>query len=95
MRTLAEVLAMSDQNLQETIIQLAAAALGKKLGRLRPDAPMFSSQDGFDSIALMEFILRLEDAFGIEIPDEDLDPDIFYSVETVAAYVLARLESRG
>jgi acyl carrier protein len=86
---------ISKQELRETILQLASAALGKKLRRISPDAPMFSSQDGFDSIALMEFILRLEDTFNMKIPDEDLDPEIFYSLETVAAYVLTRLESRG
>lgn len=85
----------SKEELQGTILQLASATLGKKLGRIRPDAPMFSSRDGFDSIALMEFVLRLEEAFGMKIPDEDLDPEIFYSLETVAAYVQARLESRG
>ena len=85
----------SKEELQGTILQLASATLGKKLGRIRPDAPMFSSRDGFDSIALMEFVLRLEEAFSMKIPDEDLDPEIFHSLETVAAYVQARLESRG
>ncbi|MGT2803219.1 acyl carrier protein [Streptococcus henryi] len=28
---------------------------------------------GVDSIALMEFIISLEDEFGLEIPDEDVE----------------------
>lgn len=28
---------------------------------------------GVDSIALMEFVIALEDEFGIAIPDEDVD----------------------
>jgi acyl carrier protein len=93
--TLSQVNLPPNQDLEETVLQLVAVTLDKKPGQIKPDAPLFSSQEGFNSFALMEFVLRLEDTFGLSIPDEDLDPDIFYSVQTIASYLRVRLEQRG
>ena len=38
----------------------------------------------------MEFVLRLEDAFEIQIPDEDLKPEVFGTIQTVTEYVRKR-----
>jgi len=84
----------TDQALEDTVACLATSALGKKPGHVGLDDPLLSGQAGFDSISLMEFVLRIEDAFSISIPDADLDPDIFYSVKTIASYLRARLEQR-
>ncbi len=84
----------TDQALEDTVACLATLALGKKPDHIGLDDPLLSGQAGFDSISLMEFIIRLEDAFGISISDADLDPDIFYSVKTITSYLRARLESR-
>jgi len=84
----------TDQALEDTVACLATLALGKKPGHIGLDDPLLYGQAGFDSISLMEFVLRLESTFGISIPDADLDPDIFHSVKTVASYVCARLELR-
>jgi len=82
----------TDQALEDTVAHLATAALEKKPGPIGLDDPLLAGKAGFDSISLMEFVLRLEDTFGISIPDGDLDPDVFYSVKTIASYLRARLE---
>ena len=79
-------------DLQSVVIRLVAESLDKEPGSISPEAPLFSTQEGFNSFALMEFLLRLEDAMGLSIPDEDLDPDIFYSVQTIVAYLRNRFE---
>ena len=79
------------ENLMETVINLIAVTLGEKRSQIKPDTPLFSAQARFDSIALLEFILRLEDSFKLSLPDEDLDPDIFHSPETIVLYLRARL----
>ena len=84
--------ALTNQVLEDTVTCLVMSTLGKKPGSVRPDASLLSSQTGFDSFSLMELVLRLEDTFGINIPDEDLDPDTFYSVKTIASYLRTRLE---
>jgi acyl carrier protein len=80
------------QIVQVKIIELASLSLGRDLAGTAMDELLYGTQTGFDSIALMEFILRLEEEFGLSIPDEDLDPDIFGSIGTVVAYVLRRLD---
>ena len=79
-------------DVEDTISRLVASTLGKKPGSVKPDDPLFSSQAGFDSFSLMELVLRLEDTFELSIPDDDLDPDNFHSVRTIAAYLSVRLE---
>jgi acyl carrier protein len=86
--------AQADQDLEDTVVCLATLALGKKPGHIGLCDSLLYGQAGFDSISLIEFVLRLENTFGISIPDADLDPDIFYSVRTVASYVRTRLELR-
>ena len=73
---------------QEKVLELAAISLGKNKKTLDITEPLYRTQSGFDSFALMEFILLLEEEFKITIPDQDLDPDVFASVRTVADYVL-------
>jgi acyl carrier protein len=77
--------------LETTILELITLSLPKKRKKIKLNTPLFTSDDGFDSFGLMEFVLRLEEAFGLTIPDEDLDPDIFFSVETIINYLCRRL----
>jgi acyl carrier protein len=86
--------APSIQNLDDIIAHLVASTQGKKPGSIKPEDPLLSSQAGFDSFSLMELVLRLEDSFGLSIPDEDLDPDVFHSVKTIASYMHMRLQKR-
>ncbi len=81
-------------DVEDTVARLVASTLGKKPGSVRPDDPLFSSQAGFDSFSLMELVLLLEDTFELSIPDQDLDPDIFHSVNTIVSYVQDRLDQR-
>lgn len=83
-----------NQALEDNVAQLVTSVLGKTPDSVKPDEPLFSSQSGFDSFSLMELVLRLEDTFGLSIPDEDLDPDVFLSIRTIATYVQSRLEQR-
>jgi acyl carrier protein len=84
------------QTVQEKVIELASISLGRGSDApLGVDEPLYGTETGFDSFSLLEFILRLEDEFGIAIPDEDLDPDIFRSINTVVAYLLRRIGEKG
>jgi acyl carrier protein len=79
------------QTVQEKVIELASISLGRGSDAPGVDEPLYGTEVGFDSFSLLEFILRLEEEFGIAVPDEDLDPDIFRSINTVVAYVLRRI----
>ena len=43
-------------------------------------------------MATIELIVGLEEAFDLEVPDEDLRVELFESVKTMAAYVRTALE---
>ena len=84
----------SQRDLEDAVAQLVATTLGKNPRSVQIDEPLLSNQAGFDSFSLLELVLHLEDTFSISIPDEDLDPDIFHSVKTIASYLYVRLEQR-
>lgn len=43
-----------------------------------------------DSFALPDLVAALERAFGLEIPDSDLNPRKFASIERIETYLAAR-----
>ena len=53
--------------------------------------PSTTLQDdlGVDSISLMEFIISLEDEFGLDIPDEDVED--MMTMEEIMEYLYSRL----
>ncbi len=44
-----------------------------------------------DSAGLIHFIGYIEERFGIEIPDEDLLPEKFTTIASIAEYIRSRL----
>ena len=77
--------------MQEIVTKLAASALYVKTSKISADEALFSTKKVFDSFAMLELVICLEETFHISIPDEDLDPDVFYSVNTIATYIHDRL----
>lgn len=64
--------------------------LNRPVAELGDDADLFSA--GFTSHATVNVMLAIEDALGIEFPDELLNRSTFVSIESLAAAVEA---SRG
>ena len=53
------------------------------------EAPLFKDGLGLDSIDALEIILILEKHYGIKIDDPKAGANIFYSVKTIADYIMA------
>ena len=51
--------------------------------------PIFDGGFGMDSEALMELIVGLEDEFEFQVADDDLNAEMFSSVDAIARYVLS------
>ncbi|WP_076591582.1 acyl carrier protein [Herminiimonas arsenitoxidans] len=71
-------------------IQLYVLALLQKKSRLPKDfddASDFISTGIIDSIAIIKFILALEEKFDIEITDSDLESEQFRSVQGLAMMI--------
>ncbi|MEG1586353.1 MAG: phosphopantetheine-binding protein [Bacteroidales bacterium] len=52
------------------------------------DAPLFGEGLGLDSIDALEIILILEKQYGIRLADPAAAKSIFYSVQTLADYIV-------
>ena len=55
---------------------------------LNPDSPLFGEGLGLDSIDALELIVLLEKNYGIKIEDPKDGKKIFYSIRTMAEYIM-------
>lgn len=63
--------------------------VSKKHVAVAPDESLFDS-GLLDSFALPDVVSALEQEFGVSIPDSDLNPRKFDSIERIAAYLESR-----
>ena len=72
-----------------TAILRAAFAISKK--EIEAESFALTNAKTFSSFSLLELILRLESAFQIQIPDEQLDRDRFNTLSSITDYIEQRL----
>lgn len=84
---------LSVEKINEKIKEMVKDKLNLKtdINQMNDDF-MFGTANGFDSTSLLEFILELEDEFDLIIPDEDLLPDNFASINKITNYVIRMRE---
>jgi acyl carrier protein len=58
---------------------------------LDADTPLLGSLPELDSMAVLELVLELEQAFGITIEGEDVTADVFESLGSLASFVDGKL----
>lgn len=73
---------------QEQILKIIQT-VAKKDVRPAADESLFESGI-LDSFALPDMVSELEQAFSIEVPDSDLNPRKFDSIERIDAYIESR-----
>lgn len=83
---------MSEECVIERIRQLVVAALELPVSpeAIGADEPLFGGDATVDSMGSLEIVAAIEREFALRIPDDDLRVELFDSVRTLAAYVLAR-----
>ena len=59
------------------------------------DEPLFGEGLGADSIASLKIVFALEEEFGFEVDDEDLQVELFSSVRTLSQYIAEKSGVRG
>ena len=57
--------------------------------------PLFGEGLGADSIASLEIVFALEEEFGFEVDDEDLQVELFDSVRTLSQYIAEKTVVSG
>jgi acyl carrier protein len=77
----------------EILLQLRSSlseVLNREVPELREDARLFDDLS-LDSTSVIELLMSLEDTVGLQIDPEELGPEVFKTVETLAEYVEAGL----
>jgi acyl carrier protein len=79
----------------DTLKHLVTERLDVKLGVVDIDetTPLFAGGMELDSIAVVELITHIEKQFGFDFTDDDLRPENFVNLRTIAALVEQRLAS--
>lgn len=76
-------------NRREKIIQIVKQVSGKPTV---PDADESLFESGYlDSFALTDMVSALEKEFQVQVPDSDLTPRKFESVERIESYLESRI----
>ncbi|OIK06814.1 phosphopantetheine-binding protein [Bacillus sp. MUM 13] len=79
---------------EQKIIEILAEEMEKNSVSYEKDINIESdlTEDlSFDSIMILQFVLRLEEEFNIEIDDEQLNNEIFESVGKVVGFIKTHL----
>jgi acyl carrier protein len=80
---------------ENTIDQLKALVAGKldvnlRYDEISPDAPLLDDGLGLDSLAIVDLITLIEDKFGFQFGEDDLNMDAFSNLRSLAKVVDAQ-----
>ncbi|MGB9754316.1 MAG: acyl carrier protein [Roseiflexus castenholzii] len=81
---------MPSPEMEARLKQIVAEQLGVDESKIVPDA-RFTEDLNADSLDLVEMIMELEEAFGVEIPDEDAEKII--TVQDALNYIEQKLQA--
>ena len=78
--------------LKEQVKCLIVAALGLDIDpvEIPDDEGLFGGGMDLDSMATLEIVAAIEEAFGITVEDDELTAELFDSVEVLAEYVATK-----
>ncbi len=75
-------------NIEEKVKEIIAEQLGIEVDQIKPESK-FVDDLGADSLDVVELIMAFEEAFDIEIPDEDAEK--IQTVKDVIDYIQSKL----
>jgi acyl carrier protein len=84
-----EALSTTGRPIEERVAAIIGDQLGVDVSTLTPDAHLLDDL-GADSLDVVELVMALEEEFGIEVPDDDVEN--IRTVSDVVEYMAARVE---
>lgn len=79
---------MSNNNVEQKVIDIISRELGVNVDEIKKDST-FVEDLGADSLDIVELVMKFEDEFSIEIPDEDAEK--IQTVNDAVSYVQAHI----
>jgi acyl carrier protein len=64
-----------------------------KIEEIDEEASLFEDGLGFDSIATVEFISLIEQHFGLEFSDGELNPELFANLKVLADFITSKQQA--
>ena len=64
-----------------------ALALGERARAMTPATPLLGAIPELDSMAVVSLILKLEEHFGIEVADDEIEASTFATLGSLSAFV--------
>ncbi|VAX38164.1 Acyl carrier protein (ACP1) [hydrothermal vent metagenome] len=61
---------------------------------IKDDEPLFGDGLGLDSLDAVEIVVLLQRNFGLEVSDMEKGREIFYSIDTLAQYVVTNVKDK-
>ncbi|MER2553308.1 MAG: phosphopantetheine-binding protein [Thauera sp.] len=87
---------MSDPIQKEVLVLLdEVLSLGGRALAFAADTPLLGEVPELDSMAVIAVIQEIEERFGIEVPDDEVDGNSFATVGTVVDFVTRLSARRG
>ena len=75
----------------DEIRRIVATQTGRPLEEIATDEPLSRVAPGFDDLDLVEVVMAIEERFGVEIPDAELERVGAGSTELPSAFTVERL----
>lgn len=69
-------------------------SLGSRAYQLKPSSALLGALPELDSQAVLNVLMGIEERFGISINDDEIDADVFETLETLTALVARKLADR-
>ena len=79
-------------SIEEKVIEIISQKLNLSKDQIKPEAS-FVDDLGADSLDLVELVMAMEEAFGMEVPDEDAEK--LRTVKDVIEYVKAKVGDKA
>jgi acyl carrier protein len=81
------------------VIERLSEVIRQKLGISIPDRLLETDrlfEDlSIDSIMILQLIVYIEEAFGVQVPEEDVDPAAFQTVGSIVAFIQGLHQSQS
>jgi acyl carrier protein len=78
-----------NEEMQTKLPAIVSKVAGKKVNP-DPDESLFDAGD-LDSFALVDFVAEIEREFNVKVPDADLTPRRFDSLNRIGEYLTSRI----
>ena len=66
--------------------------LGSSINKLESDSPLLGSIPEFDSMAVVGVITALEESYGFEVDDDEIDAEVFETLGSLVNFVEKKQE---